>query len=57
MLGAIAGDIIGSVYEGKVASAKWYGRNVLPQVEGLAKLSQLEDASPVEISDAAFSTT
>jgi len=43
-------------YEGKVASAKWYARNVVPQVEGLAKMAQLEDASPVEMSDAAFSS-
>ncbi|MBL8953719.1 MAG: acyl-CoA dehydrogenase, partial [Myxococcaceae bacterium] len=43
-------------YEGKVASAKYYGRNVVPQVEGLAKMAQLEDTTAVELSDAAFSS-
>jgi hypothetical protein len=43
-------------YEGKVASAKWYARNVVPQVEALGRIAQLEDSSPVELSDAAFST-
>jgi alkylation response protein AidB-like acyl-CoA dehydrogenase len=41
-------------YEGKRASALWYGRNVLPQIEWMAKMAQAEDASAVEISDAAF---
>jgi alkylation response protein AidB-like acyl-CoA dehydrogenase len=44
-------------YEGKVASAKWYARNVVPQVETLGRMAQLEDSTPVEMSDAAFSTT
>jgi hypothetical protein len=44
-------------YEGKVASAQWYGRNVIPQVESKAKLAQKEDLSPVQISDAAFATS
>jgi hypothetical protein len=46
----------GEFFEGKVASAKWYGRNVVPSVEGLAKMAQLEDSTPVEISDGAFGT-
>ncbi len=41
-------------YEGKRASALWYARNVIPQIETMAQMAQLEDASPVEISDAAF---
>lgn len=44
-------------YEGKRYSAQWYARNVLPQVEALAKLAMVEDTSPMEISDAAFATT
>ena len=43
-------------YEGKKFSALWYARNVLPQVKHGAELAMLEDASPVEISDAAFAT-
>ncbi len=46
----------GAFYEGKVASAKWYARNTVPTVEGLGRMAHLEDASPVEISDAAFAT-
>ena len=41
-------------YEGKRASALWYARNVIPQIETMARMAQLEDQSPVEISDAAF---
>ncbi len=41
-------------YEGKRASALWYARNVIPQIETMAKMAQAEDSSPVEISDAAF---
>jgi hypothetical protein len=44
-------------YEGKVASAQWFGRNVLPQVEGRAKVAAKEDLSPVQISDAGFATS
>jgi alkylation response protein AidB-like acyl-CoA dehydrogenase len=43
-------------YEGKVASAQWYGRNVVPQIEARAKIAAKEDLSPVKISDAAFAT-
>ncbi|ADO73233.1 acyl-CoA dehydrogenase [Stigmatella aurantiaca] len=42
-------------YEGKKWSALWYARNVLPNVEQAARLMALEDASPMDISDAAFS--
>jgi hypothetical protein len=41
-------------YEGKRYSALWYARNVLPQAKNHAEVALLEDASPVEISDAAF---
>ncbi len=43
-------------YEGKRASALWYARNVLPNVAHRAKLNAMEDASPMELSDAAFAT-
>ncbi len=43
-------------FEGKRYSALWYARNVLPEVEHNAKVCMLEDASPVEMSDAAFAT-
>lgn len=43
-------------YEGKKLSAKWYARNVLPNVEHGARLMALEDASPLEIPESAFAT-
>ncbi len=45
-----------SFYEGKIASAKWYARAVLPQAESAAKIAALEDNTPMELSDAGFST-
>ena len=44
-------------YEGKRYSALWYGRNILPEVEMSAKVCVLEDASPIDIADAAFATS
>lgn len=41
-------------YAGKVQSALWFARNVLPQVEASARSLATEDASPMEIPDAAF---
>src|SRR5215470_231859 len=41
-------------YTGKVQSALWFARNVLPQVEASARSLATEDASPLEIPDAAF---
>ncbi|MFZ5445624.1 MAG: acyl-CoA dehydrogenase [Myxococcota bacterium] len=43
-------------YEGKRASALWYARNVLPQAKNHAEVAMLEDATPMQISDAAFAT-
>ena len=43
-------------YEGKVAAALFYARNVLPTVELKAKLMGEEDKTPIELSDAAFAT-
>jgi alkylation response protein AidB-like acyl-CoA dehydrogenase len=43
-------------YEGKKASAKWFARNVLPGVEYQARVMAIEDATPMEIPDAAFAT-
>ena len=44
-------------YTGKVQSALWFARNVLPQVEASARSLATEDASPLEIPDAALGTT
>ena len=44
-------------YTGKVQSALWFARNVLPQVESSARSLATEDASPLEIPDAALGTT
>ena len=43
-------------YTGKVQSALWFARNVLPQVEASARSLATEDASPLEIPDAALGT-
>ncbi|MGZ6132220.1 MAG: acyl-CoA dehydrogenase [Myxococcaceae bacterium] len=43
-------------YTGKVQSALWFSRNLLPQVEASARSLATEDASPLEIPDAAFGT-
>jgi alkylation response protein AidB-like acyl-CoA dehydrogenase len=43
-------------YTGKVASALYFARNVLPGVEHKAALLADEDKSPIEIPDAAFAT-
>lgn len=50
------GHVDRTFYEGKRYSAQWYSRNVLPQVEAAARLVMHEDASPMEIPDAAFAT-
>jgi alkylation response protein AidB-like acyl-CoA dehydrogenase len=44
-------------YEGKKWSALWYARNVLPGVEHAARLMATEDASPMQIPDAAFAAS
>jgi alkylation response protein AidB-like acyl-CoA dehydrogenase len=43
-------------YTGKVASALYFARNILPGVEHKAQLLADEDKSPLEIPDAAFAT-
>ena len=43
-------------YAGKVQSGLWFARNVLPQVEASARSLAIEDASPLEIPDAALGT-
>jgi alkylation response protein AidB-like acyl-CoA dehydrogenase len=43
-------------YDGKVAAALFYARNVLPTVELKGKLMAEEDTTPIDIEDAAFAT-
>jgi alkylation response protein AidB-like acyl-CoA dehydrogenase len=43
-------------YDGKVAAAVFFARNVLPGVEFKAKLMAEEDKSPLDITDAGFAT-
>jgi hypothetical protein len=43
-------------YDGKVAAALFYARNVLPGVEFKGKLMGDEDKSPIEIPDNGFAT-
>jgi len=45
-----------SFYEGKVASARWYARNVLPEVKVQGEMVLREDSTPLDIADAAFAT-
>jgi hypothetical protein len=51
-----AGHPDAAFYDGKVAAAVYYARNVLPAVEFKAKLMGDEDKSPIDISDASFAT-
>jgi alkylation response protein AidB-like acyl-CoA dehydrogenase len=51
-----AGHPDGAFYDGKVAAALYYARNVLPGVEFKAKLMAEEDKSPLDITDASFAT-
>jgi alkylation response protein AidB-like acyl-CoA dehydrogenase len=43
-------------YEGKVAAALFFARNVLPAVELKGRLMAEEDTTPVDMQDAAFAT-
>ena len=51
-----AGHPDGAFYDGKVAAALYYARNVLPGVELKARLMGEEDTSPLDVADAAFAT-
>jgi alkylation response protein AidB-like acyl-CoA dehydrogenase len=51
-----AGDRDEAFYEGKVAAALYYARNVLPSVELSAKVMAEDDRTPLAIADAAFAT-
>jgi alkylation response protein AidB-like acyl-CoA dehydrogenase len=51
-----AGDADAAFYEGKVAAALYYAKNVLPGVEAKGKLMGDEDKTPLEIHNAAFAT-
>jgi hypothetical protein len=51
-----AGHPDAAFYDGKVAAAVYYARNVLPAVELKARLMAEEDRSPLDIPDAAFAT-
>jgi alkylation response protein AidB-like acyl-CoA dehydrogenase len=52
-----AGHPDAAFYEGKVAAALYYARNVLPDVELKAKLMAEEDRTPLDIPDAAFAAS
>jgi alkylation response protein AidB-like acyl-CoA dehydrogenase len=54
--GVAAGHPDAAFYEGKVAAALYYARNILPGVELKAKLMAEEDKTPLDLSDAAFAT-
>jgi alkylation response protein AidB-like acyl-CoA dehydrogenase len=54
--GLAAGHPDVAFYDGKVAAAVYYARNVLPGVDHKAKLMADEDKSPLEITDASFAT-
>ena len=46
----------GPFYDGKIAAALYYARNVLPGVELKGRMMADDDSSPVDIPDAAFAT-
>jgi alkylation response protein AidB-like acyl-CoA dehydrogenase len=52
-LAGAAGDDV-AFYEGKVASARWFARNVLPKARRRRELAQTEDGALMEIPEAAF---
>jgi alkylation response protein AidB-like acyl-CoA dehydrogenase len=54
--GVAAGHPDAAFYDGKVAAALYYARNVLPGVELNARLMADEDKTPLEIADASFAT-
>ncbi|HEY1694011.1 MAG TPA: acyl-CoA dehydrogenase [Polyangiaceae bacterium] len=54
--GVAAGHPDAAFYDGKVAAALYFARNVLPTVELKAKLMAEEDTTPIDIADAAFAT-
>jgi alkylation response protein AidB-like acyl-CoA dehydrogenase len=51
-----AGHADQAFYSGKLHTARYFAKNVLPGVVAKAKLLQAEDQSPMEISDEAFAT-
>jgi alkylation response protein AidB-like acyl-CoA dehydrogenase len=51
-----AGHPDAAFYDGKVAAALYFARNVLPGVELKAKMMGEEDKSPLDIAEAAFAT-
>ncbi len=51
-----AGHPDAAFYDGKIAAALYYARNVLPGVEFKAKLMADEDKSPLDIPDAGFAS-
>jgi alkylation response protein AidB-like acyl-CoA dehydrogenase len=51
-----AGHPDAAFYDGKIAAALFFARNVLPSVELKAKLMGEEDKSPIEITDAGFAS-
>ena len=54
--GVAEGHPDAAFYDGKVAAALYYARNVLPAVELKGRMMADEDASPIDIPDAAFAT-
>jgi hypothetical protein len=54
VIAAAKGD--DAFYQGKIAAAQFYARNILPGVEDKARVIDNEDRTPLEISDAAFAT-
>jgi alkylation response protein AidB-like acyl-CoA dehydrogenase len=54
--GLAGGHPDAAFYDGKVAAALYFSRNVLPAVEMKAKLMADEDSTPIDIPDAGFAT-
>ena len=54
--GLAAGHPDAAFYDGKVAAALYYARNVLPGVDLKARMMADEDRSPLEIADESFAS-
>ena len=54
LAGGVSGDEEKSFYSGKIQSALWFARNVLPGVEAQARSLALEDDSALKVPESAL---
>jgi hypothetical protein len=51
------GGVDGAFYKGKVAGARYFIKNVLPEIDGTIRAIKSEDMSIMEIPDEGFATS